>query len=42
MREIVYGAYRIIYFYDGKTVTILTVLHGARDLGACDFDEVEE
>jgi addiction module RelE/StbE family toxin len=33
LREIVVGNYRIIYKYDGNTVRIVTVCHGARLLG---------
>lgn len=33
VRELIFHAYRIIYLADREQVTILTVVHGSRDLG---------
>lgn len=33
IRELIFHAYRIIYLVEGNQVTILTVVHGSRDLG---------
>ncbi len=32
LREIFYGAYRVVYLFRGDDVIILRVVHGARDL----------
>ncbi|MBI4198904.1 MAG: type II toxin-antitoxin system RelE/ParE family toxin [Chloroflexi bacterium] len=31
-RELIFGNYRIVYRHDGGTVTVLTIIHGARIL----------
>jgi toxin ParE1/3/4 len=33
LREVIYRGYRIVYLLDELDVTILRVVHGARDLG---------
>lgn len=33
VRELIFHAYRIIYVIESEHVTILTVVHGSRDLG---------
>src|SRR4051794_3533677 len=33
IREILFGNYRIVYQHSGRRVTVLTVLHGSRQLG---------
>jgi len=33
VRELIYQAYRIIYLIETEHATILTVVHGSRDLG---------
>jgi plasmid stabilization system protein ParE len=33
VRELLFHAYRIIYLVEAEAVTILTVVHGSRDLG---------
>jgi plasmid stabilization system protein ParE len=37
-REVLQGNYRIIYRYDGRVVTIVTLMHAARLLDADDLD----
>jgi len=33
VRELIFHAYRIIYLIETEEITILTVVHGSRDLG---------
>jgi plasmid stabilization system protein ParE len=34
VREVIYQGYRIIYLTRAKEVSIVTIIHGSRDLGA--------
>lgn len=40
IREIIFRNYRIIYHLQNETITILTVIHGARILNSDTFDSL--
>ena len=39
IREIIKRVYRVIYRYQGRTIVVATVFHGARRLGELGFPE---